>query len=123
MRTLAASRYDAWEFATGLDELPDLDDVEDISWTSRTDSIRNGDLEAEQNLASTPTSDSVTGISINLQLEDDEVSSMTRAAGGGGGAAFSEGGGFLSTLVGKVTAVVMGLAGAVGLNSLLGGSS
>jgi hypothetical protein len=122
MRTLAASRYDAWEFATGLDELPDLDDVEDISWTSRTESIRNGDLEAEQNLASTPTSDSVTGISINLQLEDDEVSSMTRAAGGGGGAAFSEGGGFLSTLVGKVTAVIMGLAGALGLNSLLGGS-
>jgi len=121
MRTLAESRYDAWEFATGLDEVPTLEDVEDVSWTSRTDSIRNGELDAEQNLASTPTSDSVTGIHIDLQLENDEVGSITRS-GGGGGAAFSEGGGFLSTLTGKITAAIMGVVGALGLNSWLGGN-
>ncbi|MGM7319821.1 hypothetical protein, partial [Idiomarina sp. ST10R2A5] len=87
---------------------------EDISWTSRTDSIRNGDLDTEQNLASTPTSDSVTGIHIDLQLETDEVGSITRS-GGGGGAAFSEGGGFLSTITGKITAAVMGVVGELGL--------
>ena len=123
MRRLADSRYDSWEFAAGLDELPTLDDVEDISWTSRTESIKNGDLDTEQNLASTPTASSVTGIFIDLQLENDEVSAVTRAAGGGGGgAAFSEGGGFLSTTIGKISAAVMGIVGALGLNSLIGGS-
>jgi hypothetical protein len=122
MRRLASSRYDSWEFATGLDELPDLDDVEDISWTSRTEQIRNGDLDTEENLGSTPTSDSVTGIFIDLALEDEEVTAITRAAGGGGGAAFSEGGGFLSTWYGKVTTFFMGLAGAVGLNRIFGGN-
>lgn len=117
----SSSRYLKAEIETNLDEIPTMADVDDIEWTDRTADYEGGSIDDELELSSTVSSADVIGFHFDLNVEEDVADEMATTPGGGGGAAFDEGGGFLSTTIGKVTALISGVFGAVGLARFFGG--
>lgn len=119
-----SSRYLTAQFAKGLSEIPTLDDTEDISWTDSTNTFENGDHRDggdEVEMSASISGSAITGFWMEIQEDDSIIREMVKPAGGGGAPPQPEGGGFLSTIIGKVTAVGTGTVGALGLAKLLGG--
>ncbi|WP_256403472.1 hypothetical protein [Halorubrum salinum] len=108
-------RYMAMEIATGLDEQVTLEEARDdestISWTSRTSTYTSASEGDEIELSGTPTSDAVLALQGDVLYRSGEENEATAvAAMGPTGRA---GGGILSTLSGKIGAILsaVGLAG------------
>lgn len=113
----SSSRYLEVGFETGLDEIPDLADVEDdeLSLTDRTSSFGDadfGDLE-EVEFTSTVLNSDVIAFYYDLNLEDATAAEMS-ASEGGGAPAFAQSGGFMTDIRGWVLAIVTGIVGTVG---------
>lgn len=105
----------AVEFATDLNEIPEIDDVDDIEWTDATSTFEGGDHDdlEEVTITSTLSAGDVVGVHYDLQEDDDIVSEMA-ASPGGGGAALG-GGGFMSSPIGWITAAVTGVVGTLAI--------
>ena len=114
-----SSRYRAAEIDTTLDEIPTLDDVDDIEWTSRSDSF-DGDIGDEIELSSTVDSSDVIGFHFDLNVEDDVAEEMSMAPGGGG-AAFDDNGGLMSTIRGWALAIGTGIVSTLAALRFWGG--
>jgi hypothetical protein len=107
------SRYRTAEIATGLTEIPTLDDVEDIDWTDVSASY-DVDIEDEIELSSSVSSSNVTGWHFEIAEDEDIVSEMWETSGGAGGAPLSGNGGLMSSFWGWIAALITGVTGAVG---------
>ncbi|WP_239638712.1 MULTISPECIES: hypothetical protein [Halorubrum] len=107
-----SDRYMAMEVATGLNEQVALDGTDDISWTSRTSTYTSGSQDDEIELSTTPSSDSVLSLHGDVLYRSGEEDTAT-SGGAMMGPTGREGGGLLSTWLGKIGAVLsaLGLAG------------
>ena len=106
-----SDRYMAMEVATGLSEQVELDGTDDIEWTSRTSTYTGGSEGDDIELSGTPSSDSILTLHGDVLYRSGEEDKATSSAALG--PTGREGGGLLSTWMGKIGAVLsaLGLAG------------
>ncbi|WP_241432952.1 hypothetical protein [Halorubrum tebenquichense] len=106
-----SDRYMAMEVATGLSEQVALDGTDDVEWTSRTSTYTGASEGDDIELSGTPSSDSVLALHGDVLYRGSEEDSATSSAAMG--PTGREGGGLLSTWLGKIGAVLsaLGLAG------------
>ncbi|OYR83598.1 hypothetical protein DJ84_07805, partial [Halorubrum ezzemoulense] len=106
-----SDRYMAMEVATGLSEQVALDGTDDVEWTSRTSTYTAGSEGDDIELSGTPSSDSILTLHGDVLYRSGEEDQATSDAALG--PTGREGGGFLSTWMGKIGAVLsaLGLAG------------
>lgn len=109
--------YQTVEYAHDLSEIPTIDDVEDVSWTSATSVLEGGDMDAEVTLSTTVSAGDTIGLHYRITESEEIVSSMVTSSGGGGGAPALGGGdgGIMSNLWAWAAAIGAGVVGALAL--------
>ena len=90
----ADHRYLEAGFATGLDELPSLEDKDDISWTDATATYEGGNIGDEITLSASIAGGQKIAWHVDVVMSESERESATATGGVGGGAVSSSGGWF-----------------------------
>ncbi|EMA59931.1 hypothetical protein [Halorubrum kocurii] len=117
-----SGRYLAMETATGLDEVVEVDETEDVEWTSRTSSYSDSGIGDEVSLPSTISSASVFSLSEDVLLRGDEADEVVVESGAAVGPTGRSGGGFLSRLFSIPGAIAGSIAGLGLLRMFRGGA-
>jgi len=109
-----STRYIAGEVAVGLDSVPSLDDVDDVSWTDKTATYEGASIDDEITLSTSPSGGEIIAVHLDVLYSESERDKATASGGGGGPMQASSSGGFLSTPLGLLTAVGTGVLGYFG---------
>ncbi|QHS17200.1 twin-arginine translocation signal domain-containing protein [haloarchaeon 3A1-DGR] len=109
IRFHSGDRYLSAEFATGLDEVPTVEDVEDIDWTDRRSTYADGSKGDEVSVSSTVSASEIAAVHFEVLLESGEKGSIESVPMGG--PTGREGGGLLSTIMGPVGALLSAIGG------------
>jgi hypothetical protein len=110
-----STRYIAGEVAVGLDSVPSLDDVDDVSWTDKTATYEDGSIDTDVTLSTSPTGGEIIAVHLDVLYSESERDKATASGGGGGPMQASSSDGFLSTPLGLLTTLGAGVAGYFGI--------
>jgi hypothetical protein len=112
VRFHSGDRYLTAEFATGLDEVPTLEDVDDIDWTDRrstyADAAKNDDVE----ISATASASEISAVRFDVLLEEGERNTLESV--GAMGPTGREGGGLLDWILSPLGAILSAV-GSIGV--------
>lgn len=110
---LPSGRYVGAEVATGIAEIEDWNDVENVSWTSRTEAYDSVGKEVE--LLSSVTASDRSATRHRYLLDEDEVDALTASSGSSAVVMASGDGGGLGGQINMFLSVALGLLGGLGV--------
>lgn len=94
-------------------DMPSWSDLEDLSWTDKSSSYENANVDDEVTPTSTINPGELLVFNFDVLMSSDERSEATAASGGAGGGPVSSGGGFFSSIWGILATAGAGVVGYV----------